>query len=359
MVRGAIGTTDRRRHDDPPSPPPTQQHSRRPFRSLPTHWLPPPLPRPLLPLTGGYGWASGTGGRRRRDDPPSQPPTATQSSTDHHHPRSPVAAVVAKAAAISLQPVRLSKRYRGQPLPAAHLPPLAPVTVVVATAAAISSKRVRLGKRYHPPPPPRRPTVVTADNNTVVGHSPSSPPNGRRRRFRGCCYLLATGSVGQAVQPQQCRRPLNLISAPHSPPPLARLPLVEAAPVGSEGMKATTAAATTGRRRRKRHSRRSLTSVPTPRSPLPVAHRRDRQPEQCRRSLNLVYAPHSPPPLAWLPLVVAAAVGSEGIKATNTAETTGRRRRKRYSRRPFSSLPSHRSPLPLPRLLLARSSGYG
>ena len=194
--------------------------------------------------------------------------TATRSSTARLPPRSPVAPAVATAAAISLQRIRLGKRTGDPPLPAAHLHPRSPFAADVATAAAIVYQRVRLGKWYqrqplpaaHLPPCPRLPqplpgllpSLCSGYGLQAVPPTDAAAMTGRRHR-----------------QPQQCPRPLNLIPAPHSPPPSARLPLVEPAAIGSEGMKATTAAATTGRRHRQpQRSCGPLTHPTFPGSPL-------------------------------------------------------------------------------------------
>ena len=88
--------------------------------------------------------------------------------------------------------------------------------------------------------------------------------------------------------------------------------------------------------------------------------RRYRQQEHCPRLVNLLHASQSPLPLARLPLVGAAAVKRERIKATTAAATTGRRsRQQQHSRRPLVSSPASQSATPLPRLLLSISSRYG
>ena len=202
----AAETTTHRRHR-------RQQHSRGPLTCLPAQRLPPPLPRLLLSLCSGYGWASGTGDRpcrsltsvlapqsplplarlplveaaaasrsgcrwerghegdqRHRDNRPSSTLEKSPTTAGHLPYGFPfAAAVAAAAAAFSKQRVRLGKRYRRSPLPAAHLHPRSPFAADVATAAAIVYQRVRFGKWYqrqplpaaHLPPRPRSPQPLT------------------------------------------------------------------------------------------------------------------------------------------------------------------------------------------------------
>ena len=185
---------------------------------------------------------------------------------------------------------------------------------------------------------------------TAVGRSPPSPRSGRRHRCHGCCYLSAAGTVRHAVP--------TTAAARHDDPP-SSLPTTTQSSAAHLPHRPMVAAA----------------AAPLPRLLLPrssgygwasgITDRPCRSPtvaklQQCQRPLNLISASHSLPPLTRLPLVAAAAVGSEGINATTAAATTGRGRRwKRQIHRPLTSLSAHRPSPPLPRLLLPLSRRYG
>ena len=85
---------------------------------------------------------------------------------------------------------------------ASHLPVRSPVITAVTAAAPFSLQRIRLGsKRYHRRPPPRQPAAAatTTTNSTGFGRPSCSRSAGRHCCCRGCCYLLAADTVGQAV----------------------------------------------------------------------------------------------------------------------------------------------------------------
>ena len=190
----AAVTTGRRRRE---------RQSCRPLTSRPAPRSPPPSPRLLPSLSSGYGCTvrqavpptaaatiSNADDRptscplpthRRHDNPPSATPTIPHSST-------------------------------------AHLPPRSPVAAVVATAAAVS------------------------ESAGTVGHVvPATDPSGRSlfvcRRCHGCCHLFAAVMVRQAVpataatttthrrqrRQDHIRRPLTSLPAFRPPPPLPRL----------------------------------------------------------------------------------------------------------------------------------------
>ena len=215
----------------------------------------------------------------------------------------------------------------------------------------------------------RSPAFIVRTAIAPAGRSAPLPLSVRRHRCHGCCYLIAAGTVRQAVPPtaadttthrhhrqqQRCRRPANLIPAPLSLPPLARLPLVVAAAVGSEGIKATTAAVATGRRRRN-----DTVVGRSPPFPLP-GHRRRWLPKRTPAGCS----PTSPLPgrrrhCHGCCHLFAVGMVRQLEPATAAATATHRRhRRRQHSRRPLTSLPDLRSPRPLPRLLPSLCSGYG
>ena len=120
------------------------------------------------------------GDQRYRDDRPPPPQATTQSSAVHLPDHSPVAAAFVAAAAFSLLRLRLGGRFHRPPPPrraavvnarktntdhGRSLPHRLPFAAVVA-AAAFSQQRIRLGKRYRRPPLPA----------AHVPHRSRSPP---------------------------------------------------------------------------------------------------------------------------------------------------------------------------------------